>query len=135
MYEKILDDIASRLHEIFVGRDIIVSGVDKVIVKEAASVMPLIDEEISEELAKIGQKHLLRTSQIAWTLVEGNLIVDLTPDLNGSTISEAHWSTDEDDSHSENDADSTYAIINAQGEMLYMFDTRQEAESFMKRHS
>lgn len=135
MYEKILFDIADLLHGIFIGRDVIVSGADKVIVKEAAGIMPLIDREINEELIEVGKKYALRTGQIAWTFVDGDLIIDVSPDLTGAAIRSAHWSSVEDDSHSENDADSTYAIINAQGEMLYMFNTKEEAEEFVKRHS
>ena len=134
MYEDILFEIADMLHDVFIGRDVIVSGADKVLVKGASGIMPLIDVEISEKLAEVGKKHSLRTGQIAWTFVNGDLIIEVVPNLNGATISEAHWAESEP-GHAENDADSTYAIINAAGEMLYMFDTRQEAESFLKKHS
>lgn len=48
-------------------------------------------------------------------------------------IIEAHWSKNPKDSHSENDADSTYAVT-LTGE-FYIFNTKQEAEDFLKLNS
>ena len=50
------------------------------------------------------------------------------------TIREAHWSENKNDNHSENDADSTYAVISPRGEMIRIFNTKQEAEDFIEKY-
>ena len=49
-------------------------------------------------------------------------------------IIEAHWSTHKEDSHSENDADGTYAVVNENEKIVEIFTKKQEAEDFINKN-
>lgn len=132
MDDPVINDLITVLQPIFVGRKFVIPEENRLVIKDAAVLMPLIDVEINEEIIKVGKKHDLRTGQIAWKFTNGDIIVQIYPELKRATIREGHWSTNKNDSHTVNDADSTYAVISAQGEMLQMFNTKQEAEQFLK---
>jgi len=46
-------------------------------------------------------------------------------------IIEAHWSTNPKDSHSQGDADCTYAVVDEQDKMIEMFTKLEDAKSFL----
>lgn len=47
-------------------------------------------------------------------------------------IIEAHWSTNPNDSHTSDDGDSTYAVLDLDGEIIDIFTKRVDAEVFVR---
>ena len=48
-------------------------------------------------------------------------------------IIESHWSTDPSDSHTPDDADCTYLVLNRGGIPEGLFSKRSDAEEFIKK--
>ena len=69
MGNPILDDLITILQPLFVGREFIVSdsGENSLTIKNAKGMMPLIDVEIDNEIAKVGSKYGLHKGEIAWS--------------------------------------------------------------------
>ncbi len=135
MQNNLIDDFIDSLQNIFPGREITLSaGENMITVKNAKGIWPLIDVDINKELKGVLERYNLQTGQVAWSFDGNDFYVQIFPNLAEVSIIEGHWSTDKSDSHSENDADSTYAVVGAKNEPLYIFNTRQEAEKFLVDH-
>ena len=48
-------------------------------------------------------------------------------------IIEGHWSTDPDDNHTQDDADSTYLVVDDKDKSLDIFSTHAQAKSFIQK--
>lgn len=137
MLSDFVNELSERLHELFPhAKHIVVAIDDSVVVSGAVDASHLIiPEEINAVLKEVASKYNLRTGELVWEREGNNLIVHLVPDLTGATVIEAHWSTDDRDSHTVNDADSTYAVKAVNGELVRIFNNKEEAEQYIHKHS